>query len=255
MFSGSSTGREMTAGSKAEGPGLARALRAPLEGAREGAVLVLAIVLVVLMTLVAIGVATNTAGELSVSSNTDSGRRAFIQADSALRIRVGIARILLFPSSGDLDSYLNLGSDLEIEVEPEDFDLARLRQKLDESGYSYTNRYLVAGARSSGIAVGGDTVHPLITFKRKDPANPSGRVVATSAVSLDYGDTMLVGGSYSAGNYSEGSNGKRIVIIVSTDGRVPTGASYDDSEEGSLFDGSADTTHAILTTAFQEVVK
>ena len=221
-------------------------------GAKEGAILVLTIILVVLMTLVAIGVATNTAGELSVSSNTDNGRRAFIQADSALRISVIVARILLFPSTGDLDSFITDDSDMVIEANSDEFDLALLRWNLETAKYS--DRYLVAGARSSGIDLDGDIVRPLITFKRMDPADSArSRVVATSAVSLDYGEISLAGGSLAQSTYRDQGSGRRTIIIVTTDGRVPTGTDSASSEEGSFFDGSADTTHAILTTAFQEV--
>jgi hypothetical protein len=227
-------------------------LRPPLAGAREGAILVLTIVLVILMTLVAIAVATNTAGELSVSSNTDNGRKAFIQADSALRISVIIARILLFPSTGDLSSFLTGGGDLEIEANADDFDLALLRWNLENTRYG--DRYLIAGARTSGIDVGGSTRRPLITFRQKSPIDPAKkRVVATSAVSLDFAESSLAGSSLGQVTYRDQGAGKRTIIIVTTDGRVPTGSDFSSSEEGSFFDGSADTTHAILTTAFQEV--
>ncbi|MDR1656334.1 MAG: pilus assembly PilX N-terminal domain-containing protein [Deltaproteobacteria bacterium] len=226
----------------------------PPAGARSGAVLVLAIVLVILMTLVSITVATNTAGELSISSNTDNGRKAFIEADSALRMSVVIARLMLFPSTGDIDSFINTSGDVEIEVNRDDFDLALLRWNMESNRYD--NRYLRAGGRTTGITLdGGDTGMPLIIFRRKHPTEPTvKRVVATSAVSLNYDESELItGASIGQGTYRDQSTSKRTVFVITTDGRVPIGTDASSSEDAAFFDGSADTTHSILTTAFQEV--
>jgi hypothetical protein len=225
---------------------------AAARGAKEGSFLVLCIVLVILMTMISIVVATSTKTELSVSSNTDNGRKAFIQADSALKISVLIARVLLFPSTGQLDQLLSPGSDLIIEANPDEFDLALMRWNYESTNYA--DRYLVAGARSTGIPLSGDSKRPLITFKRKHPTNPAQtRVVATSAVSLDFSESSMAGGSLGDISYGTDSAALRTIIIVTTDGRVPVGLDATASEEAAFFDGSADTTHAILTTAFQEV--
>ena len=228
--------------------------QAPASGTKEGAIMIMAIILVVLMTLVVIGVTTNTATELSVSSNTDNSRKAFIQADSALRISVMVARILLFPSTGNLDSFLADDSDIKIEANSEEFDLALLRWNMENAKFG--QRYLIAGSKSTGYVDPDHVVYkPLITFTRKTGSGSSSqsRVVATSAVSLDFSENTLVGGSLSQTSYRDTGTGKRTIIIVTTDGRVPIGTDSASSEEGSFFDGSADTTPAILTTAFQEV--
>jgi hypothetical protein len=224
-----------------------------LRPAKSGAVLVLALVLVMLMTLMGISVAVNTGAELSMSANSDNGRKAFIQADSALRLSVLIARILLFPSAGRLSDFLTAtAGDLEIEVNAEEFDLALMRW--EQQDYDFRQRYLKAGARSSGISMGSESGLPLIVFKQKDPANSSNsRVVATSAVSLDYAESELTGTSLSQTTYRDQSAGRRTVIIVTTDGRMPVGEDLASSEEGSFFDGTADVTHTMLTTAFQEL--
>ncbi|MDR2442885.1 MAG: hypothetical protein LBE31_05120 [Deltaproteobacteria bacterium] len=228
---------------------------APPYGARRGAVLVLAIVLVLLMTLVAITVATTTTSELSISSNTDSGRKAFIQADSAARMSVAISRILLFPYYGPIEDFLDDSGTIAVDVNKADFNLALMRWSLDEDVNRSQDRYLRAGGRTTGISLtGGDVATPLITFRRKDPSDSSKtRVVATSAVTLDFSEEDLTGTSFEQGSYNSQATGKRTIIIISTDGRVPIGADLASSEEGAFFDGSADTTHAIITTAFQEV--
>jgi hypothetical protein len=77
--------------------------------------------------------------------------------------------------------------------------------------------------------------------------------VATSAVSLDFAESSMAGGSLGQSSYGDEGAGIRTIIIVTTDGRVPIGTDTSSSEDASFFDGSADTTHAILTTAFQEV--
>jgi hypothetical protein len=208
------------------------------------------------MSMMAMAVATNTKTELSVSSNTDNGRKAFIQADSALRMSVLLARIMLFPSSGNLDDFLpSAGGDLSVEVNQDEFDLALLRWNMDVN--KTRNRYLKAGGRSAGISLlggGGDTGTPLIIFRKKDPSDSSiSRVVAASAVSLDYAENTLVGTSLGQTSYAQQSSGKRTIFVITTDGRVPTGADLSASEDSAFYDGSSDTTHTILTTAFQEV--
>ncbi|MDR1487050.1 MAG: hypothetical protein LBT62_03505 [Deltaproteobacteria bacterium] len=219
---------------------------------KRGGVLVLVLVLVMLMAMMAFGVAMNTKTELSISSNSDLGRRAFLQADSALKMSVLISRILLFPSSGKLDDFLPDGGDFEIEANVDDFDVALMRW--NQEGNSYKSRYLKAGARTEGISLASGTGSPLITFKAKNPANPSqSRVVATSAVSLDYAESDWSGASLESGSYQLQGVKHRTIIIVTTDGRVPTGNSFHDSEDSAFFDGTSDTTHTILTTAFQEV--
>jgi hypothetical protein len=223
-------------------------------GQKRGAIMILVLILVLLMAMMAIAVSVNTTSELSISSNTDSGRQAFIQADSALRMSVMIARIMLFPGYEELSHFLPAsGSDLEIEVNEDDFDIAMMRWKTDIN--TYTNRYLRAGGKTTGITLeGGSSGTPLIVFRKKHPTIPNKTViVATSSVTLDYSETALTGTSLEATSYSDSSTGRRTIIVISTDGRVPVGTDSDSSEEASFFDGTADTTHAILTTAFQEV--
>ncbi|MDR0356415.1 MAG: hypothetical protein LBJ64_11895 [Deltaproteobacteria bacterium] len=210
----------------------------------------MALFLILLMSLMAFSVAFTTATELKVSSNADSGRRAFIQADSALQLSVLISRIMLFPSSGSLSAFLpDDDEDIIIEVNEDDFDLALLRWDYSEN--DYRKRYLKAGAKTSGIPLGPGAGRgaPLMTFRKKNASGGQGPVLATSALSLDYAESAYVGSSLSQTTYREQNTGRRTVIIVTTDGRAP--ANGDD--ESALLDGSSDAAHAVLTTAFQEL--
>jgi hypothetical protein len=223
-------------------------------GQKRGAIMILVMLLVLLMAMMVIAVSVNTTSELSISSNTNYGRQAFIQADSALRMSVMISRIMLFPGYEDLSNFLpSSSSDLEIEVNSDDFDIALMRWNADLN--SNENRYLRAGGRTTGITMdGGSTGTPLIIFKKKHSSDATKSVVvATSAVTLDYSEESLTGVSLEATSYADSSTGKRTIFVITTDGRVPVGDDSSSSEEAAFFDGSADTTHAILTTAFQEV--
>lgn len=251
MTPGTAIKRPEAAGPATSWAGFFGRPQAPVKGAKEGAILVLSIILIVLMTMVAIGVAMNTTGELSVSSNTDNGRKAFIQADSALKISLLISRILLF-HPGHWESFIKTDAQTIIKVDEDDFDLALLRWNMEDT--SYTERYIAAGGKSTGITHGGTSYKPVITFERKSASDPTRtRVVATSAVSLDYSESSLIGISSGQPTYGSDSTGLRTIIIVTTDGRVPIGSDSASSEESSFFDGTADTTHAILSSAFQEV--
>jgi hypothetical protein len=147
------------------------------------------------MALMGTSVAVNAGADLSMSANSDNGRKAFIQADSALRLSVLIARIMLFPGAGRLDDFLTATTgDVEIEVNAEEFDLPLMRWEQQDN--DFRQRRLKAGVRNSGLSMCAESGLPLIIFRQKEPANLSNsQVAANSAVSLDYAESELTGAS------------------------------------------------------------
>ncbi|UQZ88190.1 hypothetical protein C4J81_02770 [Deltaproteobacteria bacterium Smac51] len=213
----------------------------------EGAVLIFALIVMLLMGLMATALFLNTRSELVISRNTYMGRDAFTKADSAARIAIMLSRTLLYPTLGPPSGYFtdNSGgnSPFTVEMSP-DFNLETLLELAGEGLESdIMNRYLVSTAAHA----------PHITIKH------DGNIVATAAVALNYSNNGGMGplpqpgssidGSGHYGN-NDGANIQAIVVVTAT-GRIPLSG---DDKRSDYYSGNVESPHSVITAIYKETL-
>jgi hypothetical protein len=188
---------------------------------RQGMILVFVIVVMLLSSLMGIIILTSARTELSTVSNQSRGQEAFGSADTAAMLSVLFSRVLLHPVLGPPDQLIQASGGLtsqtlSIEFSDDEF---RIDKMLEESPYSYDERYLEAGVSS-----GPNSGNPHISFKVND------KLVASSVISINAEKSAFLGFSRQAmDKYDQsGGPGQPIDMVVTVIGSPTSGQDSND---------------------------
>ncbi|MDR2354532.1 MAG: hypothetical protein LBF22_15525 [Deltaproteobacteria bacterium] len=183
---------------------------------KKGMVLAFAIVILVLMSLMAVIILSNTRTELNITGNNRVSREAFNVADSCARLATLMTVVLLRSGPEEITDVLrSLPSPspkypFDIIISPR-FNIFDLQN--EATNFKYTDRYLETGFGSPL----GTMKEPHLIFKTSD-----GREFAKAVVNLETYETIPVGTSLGTGDPSDSSGGSRLQVgvVVSVTGKT-----------------------------------
>lgn len=216
----------------------------------SGMILAFSLMILLMVSLMGMAIISATRTELSISSNTTSGRDTFIRTDAAARMSAFFGHFVMSPDfiGQNADALVN-DSDSAIEVAFTPNILSREQLSVDfhnkpaGMGDDYVERYIRAGSTFDREGGGADTDPHIIYRQKGERRGEDSRVFASSVIAIDRINADLL----------DDKAPKITIAVVSTIGQNLRGSDDTASLQGEPEDGQDVGPYSVISIMFQMV--